>query len=122
MKIIKESTDTYDKREIIDYVIKSIIDDDRYFNISCAYDSDVSTKDSVSDVKSKISDFVDDYIINELDGDYEFEDQVDEIMNSESSELKDIDDYFEYFGDLQSKQWSEEKDDQEREYRRSQGF
>lgn len=121
MKIVKESN-TYDKREIIDYVIKSITNDDRYFNISCAYNSDVSTKDSVSNVKSKISDFVDDYIINELDGDYEFEDQVDEIMDSESSELKDIDDYFEYFGDLQSKQWSEEKDDQEREYRRSQGF
>lgn len=122
MKIIKESTSTYDKRKIVDYTIDKIVKDDKFFNISCAYNSDVSTKDSRSEVKSEISNFVDDYIINELDGDYEFEDQVDEIMNSESSELKDIDDYFEYFGDLQSKQWSEEKDDQEREYRRSQGF
>lgn len=122
MKIVKESTSTYDKREIVDYTIKRIIKDERYFNIKCAYDSDVSTKESISDVKSKISDFVNDYIIDELDGDYEYEDQVEELIDKNSDEIKDIDDYFEIYGDRQSSQWSEEKDDQEREYRRSQGF
>ena len=102
MRIIKES-ETYDRREITDYVINQIIDDERYFNIKCAYDSDVSTKDSVSDIKSKISKFVSTYIIDELDGDPDYEDQVDDIIYKNSDELKDIDDYFEYFGDLQSK-------------------
>lgn len=123
MKIIKESDQTYDRRKIADFIISSIIDDDRFFNIMAAYDSDVSTKESKQEVKKDFLELADE-IIPELDGDYEFEDQVDEMLedNKYLDQIKDIDSYYEYFGDNLQNQWKEEKDEQEREYRRSQGF
>ena len=121
MKIMKES-DTYDKREIVNYVLDLILDKDRYFNIQCAYDSDVSSNYSIKEVKSKLLDYVSDMIINELDGDPEFEDQVYDIVSEDSSVLDEINDYFKSYGDKQLEIWNDERDSQNREYFRMVGL
>ena len=127
MKIIKESDQTYDRREIADYIIDTIVDDERFFNIMAAYDSDISTKSSTQDVKDSFLELADD-MIPELDGDYEFEDQVWEMLQEDQylNRVKDIDQYFEFFGDelrkKQQKEYDDEMDERQSEYRRSQGF
>lgn len=127
MKIIKESDQTYDRRKIADYIIDTIADDERFFNIMAAYDSDVSTKSSTQDVKDSFLELADD-MIPELDGDYEFEDQVWDMLQEDEylDRVKDIDQYFEFFGDelrkKQQKEYDDEMDERQSEYRRSQGF
>lgn len=127
MKIIKESDQTYDRRKIADYIIDTIVDDERFFNIMAAYDSDISTKSSTQDVKDSFLELADD-MIPELDGDYEFEDQVWEMLQEDQylNRVKDIDQYFEFFGDelrkKQQKEYDDEMDERQSEYRRSQGF
>lgn len=123
MKIIKESDQTYDRREIADYIIDTVINDDRFYNIKAAYDSSVSTKNSKEEVKNNFLELADD-IIPELDGDSEFEDQVwDMLQDKENLDvIKDIDSYFEYFGDELTKEQEDELDEREREYRSGQGF
>lgn len=127
MKIIKESDQTYDRREIADYIIDTIVDDERFFNIMAAYDSDVSTKSSTQDVKDSFLELADE-MISELDGDYEFEDQIWEMIheNEYLDRIKDINQYFGFFGDelskKQQKEYDDEMDERQSEYRRSQGF
>ena len=127
MKIIKESDQTYDRRKIADYIIDTIVDDERFFNIMAAYDSDVSTKSSTQDVKDSFLELADD-MIPELDGDYEFEDQVWDMLQEDEyiDRVKDINQYFEFFGDelrkKQRKEYDDEMDERQSEYRRSQGF
>ena len=127
MKIIKESDQTYDRRKIADYIIDTVVDDKRFFNIMAAYDSDVSTKSSTQDVKDSFLELADD-MIPELDGDYEFEDQVWDMLQEDEyiDRVKDINQYFEFFGDelrkKQRKEYDDEMDERQSEYRRSQGF
>ena len=127
MKIIKESDQTYDRRKIADYVIDTIVDDERFFNIMAAYNSDVSTKSSTQDVKDSFLELADD-MIPDLDGDYEFEDQVWEMLQEDEylDRVKDINQYFEFFGDelrkKQQKEYDDEMDERQSEYRRMQGF
>lgn len=116
------SSDTYDRRDIVDYVIKYATDRDRYFNISCAYDSDVSTSDSKKTVERLISEFVDDDIIDELTGEYDYTDETYDLIQDNLDDLKHIDDYFKDYGKKQNSIWQSEKDELNREYRRSQGF
>lgn len=115
-------SDTYDRRDIVDYVIKYATDRDRYFNISCAYDSDVSTSDSEKTVERLISEFVDDNIIDELTGEYDYTDETYDLIQDNLDDLKHIDDYFKDYGKKQNSIWQSEKDELNREYRRSQGF
>lgn len=123
MRIIKESDQTYNRREIADYIIDTVVDDERFFNIMAAYDSDVSTESSTQDVKKSFLELADD-IIPELDGDYEFEDQVWDMLQEDEylDRVKDIDEYFEFFGDELRKEQEDEADEREREYRSAQGF
>lgn len=118
----EDSSDTCDRRDIIDYVVKYATDRDRYFNISCAYDSDVSSNESRKEVMNLIGEFVDDNIIDELTGEYDYTDETYDLIQDNLDDLKHIDDYFKDYGKKQNSIWQSERDELNREYRRSQGF
>lgn len=116
MKIIKESNseETFNRSDVINYTVDTVVkNESKYLNINIGYDSDVSTDESQSRIREVIADIVDNNILPELDGDYEFEDQVYDILENDKTVkdlLDDLNDEMSIYAEEQLRLWKSDRD------------
>lgn len=94
-------------------IVNIISDNDKFFNIYCAIEGDVSDKKSCNLVYRFVKNFITDFVINNIikDSDYDYIDIVDNIVYENISIFNSLNDELSCYGDKQIKFWEDDEDD-----------